>query len=75
MAVKIRLQQTGSRNRRTYRVVVMDESKRRDGAVIEYIGHVNPLVKPQEVKIDMERVKYWKSKGALPTPGVAKLLG
>ena len=74
MAVKIRLQQTGSRNRRTYRVVVMDESKRRDGAVLEYIGFVNPLVKPQEVKIDKERVQYWKSKGALPTPGVAKLL-
>jgi len=74
MAVKIRLQQTGSRNRRTYRVVVMDESKRRDGAVLEYIGFVNPLVKPQEVKIDKERVAYWKSKGALPTPGVAKLL-
>jgi len=75
MAVKIRLQQTGSRNRRTYRVVVMDESKRRDGAVIEYVGFVNPLVKPQQVKIDKERTAYWKSKGALPTPGVAKLLG
>ena len=75
MAVKIRLKQTGSRNRRTYRVVAVDESKKRDGAVIETLGFVNPLVKPNQVSLKRDRVDYWLGVGAQLTPGTKKLLG
>jgi len=74
MAVKIRLQQTGRKNRKQYRIVAVDEHKKRDGAVVESIGFINPLVKPHEVKIDNDRLKYWQEQGAQVTPGVKKFL-
>lgn len=64
--------QTGSRNRRMFRIVAVDEHKKRDGAVIEILGFINPQVKPTEVKVDTERLTYWQSKGAQITPAVAK---
>lgn len=72
--IKIRLAQYGSRNRRTYRIVAIEEGKRRNGKPVEILGFYNPLVKPAQMKIDMERVKYWQSQGAQVTIGVAKLL-
>ncbi len=74
MAVKIRLKMLGSANRRTFRVVVVDESKKRDSAVIEEVGYVNPLVKPRTVKLNYERISYWQKVGAQPTDSVRKLL-
>lgn len=74
MAIKIRLKQTGSRNRRTYRVVAVDESKKRDGSVVEILGFVNPLVKPTQISLKRERIDYWQDKGAQLTPPVIKLL-
>ena len=72
--VKIRLTQTGTTNRKSYRVIVIEEGKRRDGKAIENLGYFNPLVKPAQIVIDKERVAYWVSKGAQITPAVAKLL-
>lgn len=72
--VKIKLTQTGSRNRKTYRIVVMEEGKRRDGTSIEILGSYNPLVKPPKLTINEERLKYWISVGAKKTDGVANIL-
>lgn len=72
--VKIKLSQTGKRNRRTYRIVVMEEGKRRDGKTIEILGFYNPLVTPAQLSIDRERLKYWVSVGAQKTDGVNKIL-
>ncbi len=72
--IKIRLAQYGSRNRRTYRVVVIEEGKRRNGKPVEILGFYNPLVKPAQLTVDRDRVSYWTSKGAQVTVGVAKLL-
>lgn len=72
--IKIRLAQHGSRNRRTFRVVAIEEGKRRNGRPAEVLGFYNPLVKPAQVKIDLDRVKYWQAQGAQVTIGVAKLL-
>lgn len=72
--VKIRLSQTGSTNRKTYRLIAIDESKRRDGRALEILGFYNPLVKPPQIKIDRERVKHWVSVGAQITPSVQKLM-
>lgn len=74
MAVKIRLKMLGSNNRRTFRVVIVDESKKRDSAVIEEVGFVNPLVKPKIVSLKLERIAYWQKVGARPTETVKKLL-
>lgn len=73
--VKIRLAQTGSANRKTYRIVAIEEGKRRNGPAIEILGHVNPLIKPAEVTLKKDRLDYWVSKGAVVTPAVKKLIG
>lgn len=72
--LKIRLTQTGTTNRKTYRVIAIEEGKRRDGKALENLGYFNPLVKPPKVVIDKERIAYWVSKGAQVTPAVDKLL-
>lgn len=72
--VKIRLAQTGSTNRKTYRIVAIEEGKRRDGRNIEILGHYNPLVRPPKLDVARDRVKYWLSVGAQMTPSVEKIL-
>jgi small subunit ribosomal protein S16 len=72
--LKIRLTQTGTTNRKTYRVIAIEEGKRRDGKAIENLGYFNPLVNPPQIVIDRERIAYWQSKGAQVTPAVSRLL-
>lgn len=72
--LKIRLSQTGTTNRKTYRIVAIEEGKRRDGRQVEILGYYNPLVNPAQVKLDTKRVEYWVSKGAQVTDAVAKLI-
>ena len=72
--LKIRLTQTGTTNRKTYRVIAIEEGKRRDGKAIENLGYFNPLVNPPQIVIDRERIAYWRTKGAQLTPAVEKLL-
>lgn len=71
--VKIRLTQTGTKNRKTYRLVAIEEGKRRDGRAIEILGFYNPLVKPAQINIKRDRVDYWLSVGAQLTPAAEKL--
>jgi len=72
--LKIRLAQTGTTNRKTYRIVAIEEGKRRNGKEVEILGFYNPLVKPAQIKIDKERIEYWHKLGAQITPAVSKLL-
>lgn len=62
MAVKIRFQRFGAPKRPFYRLVVIDQRKKRDGAVIEAVGTYNPLNK--EFKVDDDKIKLWLSRGA-----------
>lgn len=72
--LKIRLAQTGSRNRKTYRVVAIEEGKRRNGSAVEILGFYNPLVKPAQIHLEKDRIAYWKKLGAQISPTVEKLL-
>lgn len=72
--LKIRLSQTGSTNKKKYRIVAIEEGKRRDGQALEILGHYNPVVRPPELKIEKERVAFWVSKGAQVTDAVKKLM-
>ena len=72
--VKIRLRRMGAKKSPFYRVVVADSHFPRDGRFIEEIGTYNPLATPSEIKIDMERAKYWIANGAQPTDTVKALL-
>ena len=72
--VKIRLRRMGAKKNPFYRVVVADSKSPRDGRCIEEIGTYNPLTKPSEIDIDIERANYWIKNGAQPTDTVRALL-
>ncbi len=74
MPVKIRLTRMGKKKQPTYRVVVVDSRKPRDGAYIEQIGRYDPRAEPSLVEIDNERALDWLQKGAQPTERAKKLL-
>ena len=77
MSVRIRLSRGGSKKRPFYMVVAADQRAPRDGRFIERLGSYNPML-PREhadrFTVDVERVKYWFSKGAQPTERLEKLL-
>ncbi len=67
MALKIRLTKVGAVHQSLYRVVVAEARSRRDGAAVENLGTYRPGDKGSPIKVNLERVEYWLSKGALPT--------
>ena len=76
MALKIRLSRGGSKKRPFYRIVVAEALSPRDGKFIERLGSYNPMVAkdhPERMVLNVERAKYWVSKGAQPTLRVAKM--
>ncbi len=74
MAVRIRLKRMGAKKKPFYRIVVADSRYPRDGRFIEEIGYYNPTTKPTTFKVDAEKVRQWKSKGAQPSDTVKVLL-
>ncbi len=74
MSVKIRLTRMGKKKQPSYRVVVVDSRKQRDGAYLEQIGRYDPRAEPSLVEIDNERALDWLQKGAQPTERAKKLL-
>ena len=69
--VTIRLSRKGTKKRPFYHIVVTDSRNKRDGRYIERIGFFNPVAAGQEeeLRIDLERAKYWQSQGAVKFPG------
>ena len=77
MALKIRLSRGGAKKRPFYKIVVAEALSPRDGKFIERLGSYNPMVAKDHAErlvLDIERAKYWLSKGAQPTLRVAKML-
>lgn len=74
MAVKIRLQRVGTKKKPFYRVVVMDERTRRDGATIENLGQYQPISAGNQFSVNEDKVLEWLKKGAQPTATIARLL-
>ena len=72
--LRIRLSRTGKKKQPSYRVVVANIESKRDGRVVERIGHYNPLNDPSTFKIEEDRALYWLSVGAQPSDAVARLL-
>jgi small subunit ribosomal protein S16 len=72
--VKIRLTRIGKHKRPFYRVIVADSKSRRDGPFIEILGTYDPIKQPSEIKIDLDKAKYWLDNGAQPTVTALRLL-
>ena len=74
MAVKIRLQRVGTKKKPFYRVVAVDNRKKRDGGVIDQIGRYQPIVAGTQFEIDETKLTDWLKKGAQPTDTILNLL-
>ena len=74
MSVRLRLTRVGGRKNPIWRVVVADQRSKRDGRVIETVGHYNAQTEPSTIVLDEAKVKDWLARGAQPTDTVKKLL-
>jgi len=72
--VKIRLKRVGAKKAPFYKVVVADSRAPRDGKFIEEIGTYDPMVNPEAINLDSEKVNEWIRKGAQPTDTVRALI-
>ena len=69
----IRLFRVGKKNQPSFKIVVTDKRKPpRAGRFVEEVGFYNPLTKEKVLK--GERIKYWLSVGAKPSPSIYNLL-
>ncbi|MEM7113314.1 MAG: 30S ribosomal protein S16 [Chloroflexota bacterium] len=72
--LRIRLSRFGKKRQPFYRVVVADAKSKRDGRIVERIGHMNPRTDPLEFTIQEDRALHWLSVGAQPSDAVRRLL-
>lgn len=75
MSVVIRMKRTGRAKRPCYRITVAESRFPRDGRTIESLGLYDPIAKVAEaqLRVDVERARYWLSKGAVPSETVASV--
>jgi small subunit ribosomal protein S16 len=69
----IRLHRIGKRNQPSFKIVVVDKRiSAAAGKFCEEVGTINRVTK--QTKLNKERVGYWLSKGAQPSPTVNNIL-
>ncbi len=71
--LKIRLARFGKNKEPKYRIVVMDAKNKREGKVIDILGHYDPR-RDAEFKIDLEKLNKWTLKGAKLSERVISLV-
>ena len=70
--LKLRLKRLGKKRYPSYRLVIMENSFRRNGRPIEEVGYYNPITK--KYQFDVEKIKKWLNYGVKPTETVLNLL-
>jgi len=74
MAVKIRMTRTGANKDISDRVVATDGRCPRDGKHLEIVGWYDPKRTGVNFELKMDRIEYWKSKGAQLSDTVKSLV-
>jgi small subunit ribosomal protein S16 len=72
--LKIRLARTGAKKQSSYRIVVIEKERARDGRFVEILGHYNARRNPPEVVFNRERAEYWLGRGAQASETVQSFL-
>ncbi len=70
--LKLRLKRIGKKRSPSYRLVIMENTFRRDGRAIDEVGYYNPLTK--QSKFDIDKIQKWLNYGVKPTETVLTLL-
>ena len=68
------MKRVGAKNAAVFRIVVTDARSPRDGKFIEELGTYSPMKKSDNFTLNLDRAKYWVSKGAQPSETVASLI-
>jgi small subunit ribosomal protein S16 len=74
MAVHIRLSRAGAKKRPFYRIIVTDHRSPQGGRFLENIGTYDPTREPTHFVVDLERLAFWRQRGATPSQTVDQLL-
>lgn len=74
--VTVRLSRGGAKKRPFYHIVAAHTSNPRDGKFLERLGFFNPVAKgkAEALRINLERIAYWKSCGARISDRVSSLV-
>lgn len=72
--ISIRLMRLGGKKKPFYRIIVVDSRKPRESKVKDILGYYDPLKKPPDIKIDIEKAKFWLERGAQASNTVQSLL-
>ena len=70
--LKLRLKRLGKKRYPSYRLVIMENTFRRNGRPIDEVGYYNPITK--DYKFDSDKIQKWLSYGVKPTDTVLNLL-
>ena len=70
--LKLRLKRLGKKGSPSYRLVIMENTSRRNGRPVDEVGYYNPMTK--NYKFDIDKIKKWLSYGVKPTDTVLNLL-
>ena len=70
--LKLRLKRIGRKRSPSYRLVIMENTFRRNGRSIDEVGYYDPITK--QYKLDIEKIKKRLSEGVQPTETVISLL-
>lgn len=70
----IRLRRMGAKHKPVYRIVVSDSRKRPTSDVLDQVGFYDPTVDPPEVRLDIDKVEAWRSRGAQMSETVRSLV-
>ncbi len=72
--LSIRLSRVGKKKMPSYRLIVTEKTRDPWGKVLEQLGTYDPLSKPRKIDFNLDRIKYWMSKGAQPSTTVHNML-
>lgn len=74
--VVVRLARGGAKKRPFFNLVVADSRFARDGRFIERLGFYDPKAPEgrERLRVNQERLAFWKGKGALLSDTVARLV-
>lgn len=70
----IRLARYGKKKMPSYRIVVIDKRRPRNGRFTEIVGTYDPLKNPAALNLNAERIQYWLARGAQPSDTVRSFL-
>ncbi|MFV2071532.1 MAG: 30S ribosomal protein S16 [Thermoanaerobaculales bacterium] len=70
----IRLRRGGAKKNPQYRIVVSDSRKATSADYLDQVGFYNPNLEPPEIRLNLEKVEEWQSKGAGVSETVRSLI-